>query len=376
MRISFLLALIFYQCNFILSQAVFNQSEVINQIRVFPDLIHKHIYYFTPGTLDIEHAVNGKPEVRLTMIRYTGTALTGDQGKFRFNNCIQFKIKLKSIPENTVLSIQQILTKRYKFQIQLMPIELSSIQSSVVFSSTVSELGSEKKFAVDAIDQEGDEGKDGLWESRIFTLRLSNEDAQLIQKTIEKGQSHIGFSYALKSNGVDVNFIEGNFNKSMIDSNLLGKQKNQISKMDSSIIDKKDYTIFSDAFNIHLDNNKYPELIRKIDLNAERIPMGFPFLEVRCYAFSKYAKNYSLIQRKVEFEATSVNKNNHVRHVVIFTKNNVDINVQTLKFKYAIRSDHPIRYRIIDIHDNSPIPKVGEWFTIRNLNAVLDVSKI
>lgn len=371
----YILVGLFYISVFYLNgQPILDQSFDVQGLKVYPDITLSNVYYYAPNSLSLNVGQDGKPDFKLTMIRYTGTALTSNQGTKRFNNIAQFKIVMKNMDTKILESVQARLSKKSK--ITLLPLKIKRIETQLIYTEINPEgLKQNNKNLESGIfetTQDKSPNENTYWTERYYTIRLSNESAQLLEKTLEKGQTIIGFNYVFMTEGVSKKQREVNIQTNRPEHEQVQAIKEQI-KADTLIAKLDNYPIFSDAFQVLIDTKKYSDLIQKIDLNAERLPADYAALEVRCYDFNNSIRK-DLDAKRIEIEAEGINRSALVSQRFTFSNLHSDIYVKNIKFPYIVRTDRPFRYRLVEILKTGGQPKVSAWIEQKNWDVLLDIT--
>ena len=128
--------------------------------------------------------------------------------------------------------------------------------------------------------------------------------------------------------------------------------------------------IKSGAFEIVIDTKKWPDLVKKVDIN-EQIPPDYAALNLYCFDFNNGLRD-DLAQKKIEIEATGVG-GSKVTLKYTFRNDVPDIYAADLKFPYAVRIDVPYRYRITEITWEGAVTR-SEWITSGSWHEILDIT--
>src|SRR2546429_1166448 len=178
-------------------------SQLILDQKIYSDVKIPGLFYYVPADYKILVEANGKPSFTLTEMRYTGTRSAGDAGISKFNNHLQFHVVTDDSFQRKIADVKTILRQRLP-SAELRPLPVRKFSSLLVFAGT-SPTGS----AVDSIyliKTNFSEATDltsvannSYWNDRIINLRLSNNDAQLVESALRNHQSVISFSYAMYS---------------------------------------------------------------------------------------------------------------------------------------------------------------------------------
>lgn len=353
----------------------FRKAEVLSGVQVFPDDKNHRLYYFAPG--DIEMATNseGRPNFQLMSTRYTGSTVTGDQMAARNFNVVTFGVRLQQIPRENFEAIRTILKTRYRGRtVILRPLPINRLVNHVTYAPA---NDPSTKTALDdgVFEEEGGTGEaevassDGFWTRRSYSLKLSSEDAQILNAALDSGRVLISLSYAFMARGIgsDVPIVDISGSPELIEL-VPGQGETAAGSQGGDGL----HVVRADTVGITLDARLWPELIRRIDLN-DGLPPGYPALWVRCYDFQQEISN-DLYMKRVQIEAMSVD-DKVVLQEVTFTVGDPEHTAERVKFNEAIRLDRPYRYRVIEVYgDGSQTPDT-EWTTQESWASTLDVTR-
>lgn len=396
------------------AQPVMNKKEQINSIDIFPDLKNKSLFYIAPGNLGIGTDNFGKPQLKFIQMRYSGSQATGDQGVINFKSILQFTIRMKNPDGNTIREIKTILSNRVKSSIELKPLPIRNMDASLIYAAIDPQENNKSKiYSINGgnFENSDDEAKIGsegeYWTERTFTLKLDNASSQLFWNALEKNQSMMSLSFNYYVEGVSPlpPMISINVsaeiaeevkrqisNSASVNANVIVKTK----EAPETISNRKNYsdslqkeltsrlgaefksdsslktTLFkADAFTIGIDAKKYPELIKKVDINAAFIPPDFAVMDVRCYDFNNDLRK-DLYAKRIEIEATGMN-GKPVMKKASFYNSSADVTYAGIRFNYAVKMNLPYRYRIVEItRDTDPI--YSNWITEKNWNKIIDIT--
>lgn len=340
------------------AQPVLNAPDTLGGRVVLRDKETLNIYYYLPGELTLAAEKNGHPAFTLLMTRYTGSQLSGDQRASKFNSLLQLKIQLNDHRD----SLNYNLSKHTKQKIRLLPLNLTNIKTRLVFQDAD---GLSQELTGGGFETIHSVTSALYWPERLYTIKLSNTSAQLLEEQLKKGITSLSFEYVFETSGVILNKTL----QTEIAKNNLG-----ISGSDKPFEEVHNFPILTNTFNVNIDHQKHPETIRKIDINASRLPANYAFLEVRCYVF-KESLNVDLDARKIELEAHGVGAGTKVKQSLIFSKLTPDVVSQHVRFPYAIRTDMPLKYRLMDITSSNQPPLYSEWKELTDWYQVLDITR-
>ena len=376
MRSKLIIGLFYFSIFYLKGQPILDQPLHLQGLTVYADVSLENVYYYAPNPLSLGTGQDGKPDFKLTMIRYTGTALTSNQGTKQYNNIVQFKIMMHSMDSKVLESVKAELAEKAKSRIILLPLQIKHIESTLVYTEINPEglKRDNQKLEAGVFEASNDNSPNpnSYWTERYYTIRLSNESAQLIEKTLAKGQTIIGFNYAFITEGVSKKQSTVNIATNDSQSEIVQELKKQV-KADTITTRLEKFAVLSDAFQVLIDTKKYSNLIQKIDLNAERIPADYAALEIRCYDFSNNIRK-DLDAKRIEIEAEGITRNAVVSQRFTFSSQQSDIYSKTVKFPYAVRTDKPFKYRIIEIAKTGGQPKVSQWIEQKKWYELLDIT--
>jgi hypothetical protein len=348
------------------------RKHVFDDFVVYRDARVSGLFYYLPGDLKVATGEDGKPDFKLLLMRYTGTRAYDDQGTRRFRNLMQMKVIHGTVPGEKLLVVKQHL-KTLNNNPELRPFPVKNLKTAIVYSvvgtddqggTTVSGEGS--YFS----EQTDHTSVNEYWKERSFVIRLSNESANLFWDALQNQQTILSVGYAFYSEvfnslGTDTN-ISGTKDAVRI-ANEIMKPENENTAADT-LLDMR--VIKAGAFEVIIDTEKWPDLIRKVDIN-EQIPPDYAIINVYCYDFNNELRP-DLAQKKIEIEAPGVGAGK-VMLKYTFRNDMPDIYACDLKFPYAVRIDTPYRYRVTEISRGGSVTR-SEWMTKDSWHEILDIT--
>jgi hypothetical protein len=335
---------------------------------LFRDIKKQNVFYYLPGDLEIARSAGGKPDLSFIMMRYTGSAVYGENEEIRYRNILSMRLVMKNVMDDSLRLAKAKLNVR-SMVVFLKPLPITMIDAMIVFipvggSDSTAVI---KKGSLSAEGNPGYSSSGTYWQERYFTIYLDNHSTNLLLEASRKDYMAMSFMYAFYS--------KGKSNKSITDfsghSQLAGMFRNQLAENESDTADTlRECVIKSNAFAIHIDTVKYPEMIRQIDIN-NGVPPGYAVLNVRNYDFANNLRN-DLYEKTVDLEATGAG-GGKVQSSVTFRSSAPDITSTNFKFRYAVRLDKPYRYRVRELY-NDGREEVTEWKDITMWSGLLDVT--
>lgn len=359
-------------CAGISAQPVLSSVQVIEEQRVYRDLKQPNLFYYLPVGYHLVTAADGTPDFSLTQLRYTGTRAGGDAGTAKYNNLFQFRIALDQQQQKKVSELRIALRKIVPGA-ELRSLPVRKFSSVLVFVGTTDTLADDSLHIVRTnYTEAADENaavNNSYWSDRVVTLRLNNFDAQLVESALKNQQSVMSFSYAIYTV-----FSEASTDDLAVYGDA--KMRKEIKDFfESEVKSQQDSVLHitlvkADVVNLAVNVNRWPLLIRKVDIN-EKVPARYPLFDVYCYDFNNELRP-DLHSKKIEIKATSVNGSD-VLSVFSFKQSQPELYAKSIRFPYAVRFDKPFYYRITEINtDGDAI--ATEWKQKKEWSEILDIT--
>jgi hypothetical protein len=366
------LLLILCFTNIALAQPSFQSSLLIEEQAIFKDAKNPNLYYYKPLDYTLATNAEGKPDFSMIQMRYTGTQATGDAGKQKFNNLLQFKIVLDLPQQKKINRIKTILLKNNPTaQLQLLPIKKFS--SVLVFASINADTAAKDSMKLlstsDEVTDVNATSNNSYWTERLITLRLSNADAEIIEAALKNHQSVMSFSYAFFSA-----FSEVNNTDLQVYGNSATKQR--VKKyFEETVLPQKDTALHTtlikaNTINLSVDINQWPNTIQKVDIN-EKLPAKYALFDVYCYDFNNELRA-DLYAKKIEIKVTSIN-GSEVAVSFAFKQSRPDIYTKSIRFPYAVKFNKPFQYRITEMGVDGEITTT-EWKQKKEWSEIIDIT--
>ncbi len=332
---------------------------------VFPDLQKAGRYYYGPGPLRLAAAPDGKPDAVFVLMRQSGNAADGRANQFHYNSLFQCRVLVEHPDAARLQRIRDQLGAENKgTPASLDPLPVWKTEALLAVPAVE---GKENRFG-GVLENSDTDAAGEFWTERLFTAKLAPADAQLLEKALSIGQSTLHLQYTFFAKGPapgqgaelqKMEQFEGTDSSSV--------QLTTVVERDSQLVLQP---VLSDALPLGFDTRKYPDLIRKIDINAQA-PPGYALLEVRCYDFNNALRD-DLFGKRIEVEAEGVS-GQKVKTTRTFFAAQPDVYVQSLRFPYAVKLDRPLRYRVTELSEERP-PLPGAWLVWKNWNALIDIT--
>ncbi len=370
---AYILFLFCLPATLLLAQPAVSHKEIINGISVYPDVKKTALYYFAPGDIVLATDNFGVPLYKFFQMRYSGSLATGDQGKINYRSILEFTVQQKHIDNKTIDGILSILKQRTA-KAELHPIPIKRMEAGLIYALDQASEQKGKATTVsggkfESTDAEGN--ADELWTERMFTLSLDNTSSQLLWSTLEKGQVLMSLCYSFYTPGVIDSLPEVMLTST---GNLPAELKDELTEfVEDSKKDtiKRSVLIKASATALTVDIQQAADRIKKVDINESRIPPDYAVLDIRCYDFNNGLRP-DLYAKRLEALATGMD-GHEVKQSITFYSSAPDIYYSGLRFKYAVKMDKPLKYRIVEIK-NDAAPVYGKWLEQKSWNKLIDIT--
>jgi len=346
----------------------------IYTLTVYADSTKPQLFYYAPPPIELAKDSDGKPDFHFLMTRYTGTATSADRGVERYKSLISFRVRLPRIDPAELNRAAQSLGAQGRVP-EIRPLPIRALRTALVYA-TVGSAGPDT-VALPGGRFETDPGapgaeSDGYWTERVCSVGLDSLSAQVFQSALEKEQVILSVGYAFLADGsTDAALDPGQLTGSPALVAELQRQLGSLAPHDSAAnVSHPLRVIGSGAIEIGLDVKRWPDLLRRVDLN-DRVPPGYAALDIYCYDFNNSMRP-DLAEKRVEIDAESIG-GRRVKLDTMFRGTEPDIYSAGMRFPVAVRLDRPYRYRVSETKlDGSST--VGRWQEVSSWNKILDVT--
>jgi hypothetical protein len=341
-------------------------------LRVAADDRREGLYYFLPGELRLDSDPEGEPGLHLLQLRYLGTRAAGDQGAEVFRSLLSVRVIMDGPQPSAVEEARQALAARSpRGQAELRPLPVARIEAALVYAP----LGKPESVLPTGYFESGDgatEGRPGsYWRERTYTVRLEPHDAQLVWGALHEQQVVVSLGYAFFALGVasDTPLATLTGSPALV-RELEDRLRRDEGASASAWAGEVPHLVKAGAASLGVDVSRWPGLLRRIDVN-ERLPPGYPLLDVYCYDFRDRLRP-DLAVKRIEVEAMGVSGRAVVGHA-LFESAQPDLYAQGLRFPFAVRMDQPYRFRVTEIDQDGRVTR-GEWRVATSWARLLDVT--
>ncbi|TXF90270.1 hypothetical protein FUA23_07055 [Neolewinella aurantiaca] len=345
------------------AQPLLSSVKTIGGVEVYEDLEKPRHHYYLPGELKLAREENGRPQFQLLQMRYTGTALIGNQGDRGFVNLVQIGVERKPVSSQELQEIRKQLGRGTT----LSPLPIANLEAHLVMPLADND-GHYQRIGQPAGLENGDNATGNVWTEKYFTVRLGPHEAELLWDEVEDGNLTFSIGYAFYADAVDDRAggydLEGDSASVAVMDDLL----RELTLLDSTSAPR---VVRTGTIPLDLDVNKWPDMSRKIDLN-DGAPPAWAFLEVRCYDFANELRP-DLAMKSIEIEATGITGANIRLKPIRFMTARPEEHTRQVRFPYAIDLTHPFRYRVVE-YNLEGTDKAGDWQTAPDWASLLDLT--
>ena len=356
-----------------IAQPSLHSSFMVAGEKIYRDISKLNLYYYIPLNYTLATDIGGKPSFLITQMRYTGTRSTGDENAVKYSNFLQFKLAVDESAQKKLAILRTTLrTSHPAAELRMMPVR--KFFSVLVFALTENAASANDSVNLVKVDlaEASDEHaavNNSYWNERTVSLRLSNTDAMLVEDALKNNRSILSFSYAIYS-------VFAEKTSDGLSVTGTGTLRYQVSDHFRTMINPSKDTVTStllvkaDAIPLSVDIQKWPSLVRKIDIN-ERVPARYALFDVYCYDFNNELRP-DLYEKKIEIKATSV-AGTDITTAYTFRQSRPDLYARSIRFPYAIKFDKPFYYRVTEINTDGEATST-EWLQKKEWNEVLDIT--
>jgi hypothetical protein len=379
----------------------------IGGMRVFPDFSRPDLYYLAPGDLEVAIDENGRPKLHFLQMRYTGTALYGNQGESGSFSTLTIGVRLHSPSEPELLLLRKSLQTLVGHLVELRPLPITAFEAAVVYApigEPASERSAGEKGYFESDDRnEAHSDNRAFWRERTFTIPMNAETSQLFWDLLHRQEVALSLGYAFFTRGVysnelarvDVHGVEQEVEKQIrenlkgagvpiaaterpggVTARLLELVRAQLTgeKVEDEKKDEgpppRTALARSGATAIRVDAARWPELFKRVDFN-EQAPPGYAVLHLYCYDFKDRLRP-ELLFKKVDVEATAVGGRT-VELSAKFLRSQPDLYARSVRFELPVLLDRPYRYRVTTARPDGTLDE-GPWTERQSWSQILDVT--
>ena len=371
-----LVLLAFCLCFPLYGQPSSHNKLSLEGVSFYPDAGQPHVFYYTPQGLQLVMDAAGKPDISLLLMRYQGTRLSGNQANAFYRNLLTLNVVQVRPSVGKISDWKKALVAlTERNNILLKPLPIQNLQAVVLFAPLAktplaadsSSLLFENGFFDSPESSKEERGE--VWQERKFVLSLDEHSAQILWQALHEQKTILSLVYVFSAKLIQDYSASYSLKGSPEMVAALGKklaaQTPQIQYDSLQTI-----PVRSDAFEVMVDIQKWPDLLKKVDIN-ERMPPGYALLETYCFDFTHELRQ-DIMAKRLEIKAAGVG-GREVEQSVTFSSSKPENYATHIFFPYAVRMDKPYKYRIVEISREGRISR-GEWQEKDDWHSTLDIS--
>ena len=333
----------------------------VRGVKVFADLADTNRYYYLPGPIELAKDYEGRPRVKLIQMRYLGRGVTGDRGEATYLNFLQLSVDRAPALPDSIEAARSGLGPSTR----LGPLPLSHVETHLIAPAAA-------QNDRNRVLGRSSGGAGGLstenWTERTFTIRMDNEEAEIMWAAVETGRLGCSIGYTYFADVVDG--AAGSYQITG-DSALAASLAGHIAELTTPDSTVRRHAVRAGAFPINVDLERWPETRERIDING-RLPPSWAYLEALCYDFTNELRP-DLARKSIEIEATGVTGAPIVLRPIRFNRHEPAAFTRQIHFPLAVDLHLPYRFRVTE-YTLAGKAHPGNWQTREDWTAPLDVT--
>jgi hypothetical protein len=318
-----------------------DEPRPLGSLILYPDDQKPGLLYYGPGELGVARAADGRPDIHFLQMRYTGSAVGGDRGRILYQSILGFRVT--HLPPSA--SDLQAARKSVPGAVELRPLPIRRLDATLVYASVGQPAGEGTPLPgghFEAAEDPAAASPGAFWTSRSYVLGLDAATAELFGHALARGQVVLSVSYSFSA------------------------AEEPPAKEAPA---KEPRVVRAGAFAITVDAARWPDVLKRVDVN-ERMPPGYPVLDVYCYDFGGRAA--ALYEKQVEIEAESPGGGT-VTARARFGRDQADLYARSVRFGLAVRLDRPYRYRVTEVAEDGT-SAATPWRARQSWAELLDIT--
>jgi len=302
-------------------------------LTVYADDRRPNLFYYGPGDIAVETDADGRPGLSFLQVRYTGTASAGTQGAAVFRSLLTLSVTQTGAGPQALAAVR--LAARLPKGAELRPLPIHRLDAKLVYTPVAAETPT--TLPEGHFEAEDDPSASGSWTRRTYAIALDVAAAQLLADSMRQGRLLLSLDYAFHARPAQADV---------------------------------DVLVRAGATAIAVDIERWPTLLRRIDVN-EQLPPGYAALDVYCYDFNNGLRP-DLYEKQVEIEADGVGGGKVVASTT-FGSTQADLYARSVRFPVGVRLDRPYRYRVSETATDGRT-RLAPWATAVSWDRILDVT--
>lgn len=342
-------------------------------LTVYADDRVRGLFYYGPGDLAVVRDGDGRPDVHFVQVRYTGSVATGDRGRTLHRSLLSFRVAMQA-PGAAELQAARRAVAGAGGAIELRPLPIRRLEAALVYApvgaeetATALPAGHFEEAETDAPRTAGE-----FWTTRSYTLGLDPATSELFAGALTKGQVVLSLSYAFYATGgaptSPEKLVGSPAAVSALKKVLAARPAGDAGSEPAQ--ESGEQLVRAGALSIEVDAKRWPGFLQRVDIN-ERVPPGYPLLDVYCYDFRDSLRQ-ALYEKQVEIEAEGMGGRPVVASVR-FGRDQPELYARSIRFGLAVRLDRPYRYRVRKFAEDGT-SAVTPWRRRESWTELLDVT--
>ena len=341
-------------------------QRAVGTLTVYTDDTRPNRFYYAPAEIAVVTTPDGKPDFHFLETRYTGSALARDRGIILHKSLVTFTVRLPHPSSEEVRRAASELGAGA----DLRPFPVKKIATALVYAVIGGDTTSLPPGRFEASGEA--EGAGSAWTERVYTVGLDSLTAQAFRLALEKDQVYLSLGYAFlgDARAQDAGIGELTGSSEIVEGLKSALQGSRADSSGTTADSVRTHVIRAGAIEIGLDVKRFPELMRRVDLN-DRAPPGYAALDVYCYDFNNELRP-DLAEKRVEIDAEGVS-GKRVKLETAFLREQSDLYSASIRFPVAVRLDRPFRYRTREVKLDG-MERQSVWRERQSWSEILDVT--
>ncbi len=343
-----------------------DRRETAAGVVVLGDNTRSDLFHVVPSGVQPRKAADGGPEMTFKLARYSGSRISGDQGRVDITSVLRLGLVLE-VPDTAAMTrASEVLSQRHGRPVELRPLALSHLAARLLHPATLETIPAERTH-----DEVGT-----LWKERDIVLRLAPTEAELLEHILEDETAGLTLAWSAHAR------LEGSPEITIVVSSSMqgtGESPFSTDELVEALQEAApvtgaeaigDEVVAAGALALRLTPEERALRVERYDIDAA-LPPFYPVLTALCFTFADGLRP-DLVERIVEVEATALG-GWPTETEAIFSTERPERTSAPLAFEHAIDLRHPYRWRVLDTRPTGEM-WVGDWTTVDRWNAFIDVT--
>ena len=343
-----------------------DRRETAAGVVVMGDDTRAKLFHVVPSGVRPRQAADGGPEMTFKLARYSGSRISGDQGRVDINSVLRLGLVLETPDSAALARAREVLSRRHGPGVELRPLTLSHLAARLIHPGTLEPIPAERTH----------EEIGTVWQERDVVLRLGPTEAELLERILEDETAGLTLAWSTHAR------VKGSPEISMVvSSSMQGSGESPFSAdalaaaLQEVVPDAGDgpvseQAVAAGALALRLTPEERALRVERYDIDAA-LPPFYPVLTALCFTFADDLRP-DLVERIVEVEATALG-GWPTRAEAVFGAGQPGRTAAPLAFEHAVDLRHPYRWRVLDTHPSGEM-RIGDWTVADRWNAFVDIT--